>query len=201
MVKEIDARGYPCPQPVLMTKEVVEKGAEELIVFVDNQGAAENVARFAEKSGYKAQIEKDGSDFKLHLTKVLERSEKAAEVVCESKKGKLLKGKVLLISTDSIGRGSEELGRILVKALLNTLSENDSLPEKIALINSGVKLACEGSDVVEALQRISKEGVEILVCGTCLNYFNLIEKIKAGKVSNAYEILNTLLEGNVLSWS
>jgi selenium metabolism protein YedF len=201
MVKEVDARGYPCPQPVLMTKEAVEKGAEELIVFVDNKGAAENVARFAEKSGYKAHIEKEGSDFKLHLSKVLEEEKKVAEVICESEKEKLLKGKVLLISTDSIGRGSEELGRILVKALLNTLSENDLLPEKIALINSGVKLACEGSDVVEALQRISKEGVEILVCGTCLNYFNLTEEVKAGKVSNAYEILNTLLEGNVLSWS
>lgn len=201
MVKEVDARGYPCPQPVLMTKEAVEKGAEELIVFVDNQGAAENVARFAEKSGYKTQIEKEGNDFKLHLTKVLETGETPSEAVCKSEEGKLLKGKVLLISTDSIGRGSEELGKILVKALLNTLSENDSLPEKIALINSGVKLACEGSDVVEALQRMSEEGVEILVCGTCLNYFNLTEKIKAGKVSNAYEILNTLLEGSVLSWS
>jgi selenium metabolism protein YedF len=201
MLKEVDARGYPCPQPVLMTKKVVEEGAEEIIVFVDNQGSAENVARFAEKSGYKAQIEKEGSDFKVQLKKIEERKEEAAEVTCESGSWKLLKGKVLLISTDSIGRGSEELGKILVKALLNTLSENDSLPEKIALINSGVKLACEGSDVIEALQKIGEKGVEILVCGTCLNYFNLTEKIKAGKVSNAYEILNTLLEGNVLAWS
>jgi selenium metabolism protein YedF len=187
-----------------MTKQVVEEGETEIVVWVDNQGSAENVVRFAEKSGYKAQVKSVGNDCKVSLTKAstsqVEQSG-AAEVACETGSWKLLKGKVLLISTDSLGRGSDELGGIIIKALLNTLAENDSLPEKIVLINSGVKLACEGSDVIEALQKIKDRGVEILACGTCLNYFNLTEKIEAGKVSNAYEILNSLLTGNVLAWS
>lgn len=204
-MKEVDARGYPCPQPVLMTKQAVEEGEAEIVVLVDNQGSADNVVRFAEKSGYRAQVENDGGDFKVSLIKTsakksLEEQKETTEVTCETGSWKLIKEKVILISTDSLGRGSEELGKILVKALLNTLAENEALPEKIVLINSGVKLACEGSDVAEALQKVEEKGVEILACGTCLNYFNLTEKIQVGQVSNAYDILNTLLAGHVLAW-
>ncbi len=200
-MREVDARGYPCPRPVLMTKEAIEGGEKEVLVLVDNRGSAENVARFAKKSGYEAEIVEKGDVFEVKLVKVGEAKPQEVEVTCETGSWKLLKGKVLLISTDSIGRGSEELGKILVKALLNTLTDNDVLPEKIVLINSGVKLACEGSDVVEALQKVEEKGIEVLACGTCLNYFNLTDKLEAGRVSNAYEILNALLEGNILAWS
>ncbi len=203
-MKEVDARGHPCPQPVLLTKQVVEEGEAEIVVLVDNQGSADNVVRFAEKSGYQAQIEALGQDLKVLLTKASGGQAEqtgTTEVACETGSWKLMKEKVILISTDSLGRGSNELGGILVKALLNTLAENEVLPEKIVLINSGVKLACDGSDVVEALQKIESKGVEILACGTCLNYFKLTEKIQVGQVSNAYDILNTLLTGHVLAWS
>lgn len=204
-MKEVDARGYPCPQPVLLTKKVVDEGEKEIVVLVDNRGSAENVARFGEKSGYEVEIKEENGDFKVLLRKGGEASasaiSEAAEITCETDSWKLLKGKTLLISTESLGRGSEELGRILIKALLNTLSENESLPERIVLINSGVKLACEGSDVLDALQAVTKKGVELLACGTCLNYFELTEKLKVGRVSNAYEILNVLLGSEILSWS
>lgn len=204
-MKEVDARGYPCPQPVLLTKKVVDEGEAEIVVLVDNRGSADNVARFGEKAGYEVNIEELSGDFKVILRKSSgvsssPESPEAAEITCETGSWKLLKGKALLISTDSIGRGSDELGRILVKALLNTLSDNEKLPEKIVLINSGVKLACEGSDVLEALQTIVNKGVEILACGTCLNYFQLTEQLKVGRVSNAYEILNVLLENQILPW-
>lgn len=203
-MKEVDARGYPCPQPVLMTKKVVDVGEREVLVWVDNRGSAENVARFGERSGYEVKVEEEGGDFKVWLKKAGETPEasaQVAEITCETGSWKLLKGKALLISTDSLGRGSDELGRILIKALLNTLAENQSLPERIVFINSGVKLACEGSDVLDALKKISVRGVEILACGTCLNFFELSEKIKVGRVSNAYEILNVLLESQIIPWS
>ncbi len=204
-MKEVDARGYPCPQPVLLTKRVVEDGEKEIVVMVDNRGSAENVARFGEKAGYQVKIEEVRGDFKVLLKKEGEGSTEKpleAETTCEAGSWKLLKGEVLLISTDSLGRGSEELGRMLMKVLLNTLSENESLPEKIVLINSGVGLACEGSDVLEAFQTIVSKGAKLLACGTCLNYFQLTDKLRAGKVSNAYEILNTLLTAKkILAWS
>lgn len=204
-MKEVDARGYPCPQPVLFTKKVVDEGEEEIVVLVDNRGSAENVARFGEKSGYKVEIKEENGDFKVSLKKGFgesaARDTEAAEITCETGNWKLLKGKTLFISTDSLGRGSEELGKILVKALLNALSENENLPEKIVLINSGVKLACEGSEVLEALHEVVGKGVEILACGTCLNYFELSEKLRVGRVSNAYEILNVLLESQIVSWA
>ncbi len=204
-MKEVDARGYPCPQPVLLTKKLVDEGEKEILVLVDNRGSAENVARFGEKSGYRVEIKEENGDFKVSLKKganeLIVETTDAVEITCETGNWKLLHGKTLLISTDSLGRGSEELGKILVKALLNTLSENENLPEKIVLVNSGVRLACEGSDVLEALQTAVNKGVELLACGTCLNYFKLTEKLKVGRISNAYEILNVLLESQIVPWS
>lgn len=195
MPKEIDARGRPCPQPVLMTKKAVDAGETELVVIVDNDGSAQNVRRFAEKEGFSVEIEKDGPDFKVKLKKEGTRvPSQAAEITCETGAWKINRGQVVLIKSDKIGIGSEELGGILVKSLINTLADNSDLPERIVLINSGVKLVCEGSDLIEAFSKIEEKGVEILACGTCLNYFELQDKIKAGRISNAYEILNALLE-------
>jgi selenium metabolism protein YedF len=98
----------------------------------------------------------------------------------------------VFIDADSLGRGSEELGKILIRSFLQTLEQSEAQPQKIILINSGVKLACEGSEVLEDLQEFSLKGVEILSCGTCLDYFGIKKKLMVGKVSNMYEILNSL---------
>jgi selenium metabolism protein YedF len=100
---------------------------------------------------------------------------------------------ILFIDSDSIGRGSEELGKILMGSFLQTLEQLEHHPKKIILLNSGVKLACEGSAVLEDLQEFSAKGVEILSCGTCLDYFGIKKKLTAGKISNMYEILNSLM--------
>jgi len=199
-MREVDARGFACPQPVLITKKVIEEGEREFTVWVDNAGSAGNVARFGREHGYEVIVEKKGEGFKVTLKKTDKGSTfERREVVCESMV--FPKEKVLFISSDSLGRGSEELGRTLMKAFVNALSENEVIPKKIVMVNSGVKLACTGSELLEALRKLEKRGVEILVCGTCLNYFNLMKEIKVGKVSNAYEILNTLLQNEVVGWS
>lgn len=198
-LKEIDARGHACPAPVLMAKREIESGEGALVVLVDNRSSADNVARFARNAGFSAEISGGGGEFRVALSKVGEKdAAAAAEVVCPAAGGAVMKGKVLFISTDSIGRGSGELGRVLAKSLINALAENDSVPEKIVLMNAGVRLACEGSDLVAPLNELECRGVEILACGTCLKYFDLADKLRAGKTSNAYEILNALLEGNVV---
>jgi len=110
-------------------------------------------------------------------------------------------GKVLVISTESLGRSDEELGRILVRSLLNTLAESAALPAKIVLLNSGVRLACEQDDTVEALVKIGTRGVEVMACGTCLKHFGLLDKLRAGRVSNAHEILAATLGAPTLHWA
>ncbi len=202
-MKEIDARGRPCPQPVLMAKKAVDSGATGLVVIVDNEGSAKNVQRFGEKQGFQVTVEKDGSDYRVVFSEDTATSTKdvvtaKAEVQCEAETGEIKTGKVLFITSDKFGRGSEELGEILAESLMNTLADNDLVPEKLVLINAGVKLACSGSKVIEALRKLESRGVEILACGTCLNFYGLTDELKAGRISNAFEILNTLLEAESL---
>lgn len=202
-MKEIDARGRPCPQPVLMTKRAVDAGESAIKVIVDNEGAVQNVTRFAEKEGYAVKVTPSGSDFELVLTREGAAPAQAqpaaqAEVTCETGSWKINRGQVLFLNSEKVGAGSDELGGILIQGLMNTLAENEAVPEKIVFVNSGVKLVCEGSPVLEALQSLENKGVELLACGTCINYFGLEKSVRAGKVSNAYEILNALLEAQRL---
>lgn len=110
-------------------------------------------------------------------------------------------GKVLVISTESLGRGDDELGRILVRSLLNALAESPALPAKIVLLNGGVRLACELDDTVDALRRIGARGVDVMACGTCLKHFGLMDRLRAGRVSNAHEILAATLGAPTVHWA
>ena len=194
MDQKVDCRGLACPQPVLETKKALEaQGAEEILVVVDNPSSKENVRRFAESQGHRVSITEEKGVFELRIQKGKgkEKSESAGgktdEIQCS-----LSPDLVVFIDTDSLGRGSEELGRILMRSFLQTLEQSEVRPQKVILINSGVKLACEGSEVLEDLQELSAKGTEILSCGTCLDFFGIKKKLSMGKVSNMYEILNSL---------
>jgi selenium metabolism protein YedF len=200
-MKEIDARGFACPEPVLMTKRAAEAGATAIIILVDNEDATDNVSRFAKKAGFSADIAKAGDDFKVTLKKVGDVKTEDVEIECGTANAKIIKDKVLMITSDSLGRDDRELGCLLVKVMLNALAENDALPEKIIFMNAGVKLCCDGSESLDALKLLLSQGVDVMVCGTCLKHFELAEKLQAGRVSNAYEIMNASLKGNVYPWS
>jgi tRNA 2-thiouridine synthesizing protein A len=183
-MKTIDCRGLSCPQPVIETKKVLEGMKEGIIeVIVDNVAAKENVSRFASNQGCQVESVEEGRNFHLTITKGDVKRD--AEPI---KTSDLKKEEVLLITADQIGMGSEELGRTLMKAFINTLIEIAPKPGMIIFMNSAVKLAIEGSPVLESLVKLEKVGVNLLVCGTCLNYFEVKDKLKAGKVSNMYEI-------------
>jgi selenium metabolism protein YedF len=137
-------------------------------------------------------VEKEGN---FHLKIMKGDVKKDAE---PSEKSDLKKQVVLLITADQMGMGSEELGRTLMKAFINTLIETTPKPGMIIFMNSAVKLAIEGSPVLESLDKLEKEGVNILVCGTCLNYFELKDKLKKGKISNMYEIVEVMLKAGQL---
>ena len=196
MSKVLDARGWACPKPVLETKRALQT-ENTLTVIVDNRAARENVSRLASKSGCQVQVEEKDDGIYLHMKRVAEApAQEEAEKEPESERyitrdgGKL----ALLIASDTIGSGSDELGGILMRAFMHTFLEVEPRPETIIFMNNGVKLAVSDSPVLEDLQALADEGVEILICGTCLNYFGLTDKVAVGEISNAYTIAETLLQ-------
>jgi len=196
-MKTVDCRGLACPQPVMETKKALDRSeTKEIVVLVDNPTSRENVSRFATSQGYQVSLQ----DEKDHSAITIRRGEGGqGEKKMTPPKASIEAGLVFFIDSDSLGRGSEELGGILMRAFLHTLREADVKPQKIILVNSGVKLACDGSPVWEDLQAIASQGVELLACGTCLDYFGLKERLRTGRVSNMFEILSTLSQaGNTV---
>lgn len=184
MSTELDCRGLACPQPVINTKKALDKLTEGvLIVKVDNAVAKENVSKFAVSQGCGLSIEQQGQDFSISITK---------GKLTDNEDSALKAATVILFSQNMLGHGSEELGSVLIKSFMFTLTQSDRLPKTLLFINSGVKLTVAGSPVLEHLQVLAEQGVEILSCGTCLDFYNLKEKLAVGSISNMYSILDTL---------
>jgi len=193
MDKILDARGWACPKPVIETRKSLQS-VKSLTVIVDNKAARENVSRLAVKLGFQAQIEEKDDGTYVHIeqgtAQAIQETIKEDEFEsCESVKGNI----VLVITSDTVGRGSDELGGILMRAIMHTLLEVKPQPNTIVFMNNGVKLAVTGSPVVEDLKELVDSGIEILVCGTCLNYFGLTDSVAVGEISNAYTIAETML--------
>jgi selenium metabolism protein YedF len=187
MSKEIDCRGLSCPQPVINTKKALEALAEGTVtVLVDNPESRENVKRFATSQGCEVAVTEKGGACVLTITK-----KPGCSLTVQS--GAADGPTVVCMTTNVFGKGSEELGAILMKAFLNTLWDYQPRPAKLIFVNAGVFLATEGSDVLDSLQLLDKEGIEILACGTCLAFFGVKEKLKVGKVSNMHEIVSSLM--------
>ena len=185
MAKIVDARGLACPQPVVLTKKALAE-ADQVTTIVDNPTSKENVSRLAKKEGCEIQVEEKEEGVFLHLTKTVSKEEAPPSVPTAGPT-------VVVVGEDSMGRGSGELGGILVRSLMHTLNEVEPRPDKLIFFNSGVKLTVEGSDVLEDLRTLEQGGAEILVCGTCLDYFKIKDKVAVGEVSNMYTIAETLL--------
>ena len=185
VTKIVDARGLACPQPVVLTKKALEE-VDQLTTIVDNATARENVSRLARKENCEVEVEEKVEGIFLHLTKTGSKETDLAAVPMAGPT-------VVVVGGDCMGRGSEELGDILVRSFMHTLNEAEPRPDKLIFFNSGVKLTVEGSEVLEDVKALEEGGAEILVCGTCLDYFKLKEKIAVGEVSNMYTIAETLL--------
>jgi selenium metabolism protein YedF len=191
MKEPVDARGLACPAPVLKTRDALKGGARDIEVLVDNPTARDNVSRFASSQDCRVEVKEEGDIFRIIISSPL--VEEKAQVGMDTSAQEVDDRAVVVLSEDIMGRGDEELGTILIKAFVNTLAENDPPPWRIVLFNRGIFLAVEGAETVEALANLEKLGVEILVCGTCLDFFGLKEKAAVGVVSNMYDILTTML--------
>jgi selenium metabolism protein YedF len=189
MPKVVDCRGLSCPEPVIQTKQALEK-IDRVTIICDNPAACDNVARFGKSQGAKVSINKkqDG----VYITIEKDKDGKRREKVPASKTasaGPI----VVVIPSDQMGRGEEELGHLLIRSFLHALTEVSDKPDKMIFFNTGIKLTVTESEVLEDLQALENNGVEILICGTCLDYFNLKAKIVVGQVSNMYTIAETML--------
>lgn len=188
MKEKIDARGLACPQPVILTKNALEEIEEGIIeVIVGNKAASENVARFARSAGCEVKITEEGT----HFLVVIEKGRDSKKIRENSEKTI-----AIFVSSDTIGRGNDDLGKILSRAFFPTLLEIQSKPNRIIFMNSGVKLTVEGSEVLDKLQELEKSGVELLVCGTCLDFFRIKDKISVGRISNMFEIVSNLIDSD-----
>lgn len=184
MIKEIDARGLACPQPVILTKKALEDN-DEIRVIVDNETARENVRRMAQSQGCEVTTDHREGDIHLSITKVC-----SCEIpeAAGTTQGPL----VIVIGSDTMGRGNDELGRVLMKSFIHTTLETNPRPDTIIFFNTGVKLTVTGSEVLDDLKLLSDKGVTILVCGTCLGFFDIKDCLVAGTVSNMYDIAEAM---------
>lgn len=202
--KEIDNRGLSCPLPVLNTKKALEtllQGEDErftLTVIVDNEAARENVSRFAKTMGCRvtAEEKEDGTYIIIQNPEkkedCKEQRQPEAQESCRCA-GELSEGQtVLLITSSTLGQGSEELGKILMRSFIYSLKETAFLPSKILFLNSGVFLTTEGSPILDELNQMAEMGVEIFSCGTCLDYYQLKDKLKVGNITNMYDTVENI---------
>ncbi len=190
MPKTVDARGLACPQPVILTRVALQE-ADAVLAIVDNETARQNVTRMAEKAGYAVQAETRGDGIYLHIGRPAGATAPAPAAAPASAPaaGPL----VLVIPSETMGRGDDELGAVLIRGFFHAVGQVAPQPDTIIFFNSGVKLVVEGSPVLEDLRALADQGVELLACGTCLGHYGLKEKVAVGVVSNMYTIAETLL--------
>lgn len=191
-MKEIDAKGLACPKPVVLAKKAISSN-QEVLVIVDNQTAASNLTKLGKKMKAEVSVvEESENEFR-----VLFKKSKSSDIETDETDAENNEGKVYLIAADTMGEGERELGQILLKGFISTIKELDPLPKKIIFINSGVKAAVK-EDIIFYLKELANKDIEILLCGTCVDYYGLQEEVEIGEISNMFEIADSLNRGEVV---
>ena len=190
MTKEIDCRGLACPAPVLQTKEALEKDRPNVIkVVVDNEASKQNVSRFMKSQNLEVTIKQEGTDFHI-IGKIGEGVDLVTSVTEKTEAGQ--KKIMVMVANDCMGHGDDELGEKLMVSFLKTLKEMGGELWRLVFVNNGVKLTIEGSYVLPVIQELEKEGIYILVCGTCLTHFDLLDQKQAGEATNMLDIVTAM---------
>ncbi len=197
-MKIIDCKGLICPMPLIETKKAIKESGlgEELQVIVDNETSFNNVSHFLKDNGYVFNHTKDDKVYsivfntnKLEVKKV--EKQPSAQTISNTSKGDY----IIVLTSNSMGSGDDDLGKLLVKGFLNTIDQLDSLPQEIICYNSGVILAEKGTDTAQTLKKIENLGVKLTLCGTCVDFFDLKEKLEVGTISNMLYIAGRLASG------
>ena len=238
----IDAKGKPCPQPVILAMRALGglKDGETLQVQVDNEAAVENLKRMAQKNGAAVQVKADGANWTVEIVPAdsvsatdggagsavaVEGGAGSADVAQAGQSAAKQAGQaalaqagqsaeeqarqicampargpvVVAVGSAEMGNGDPRLGRILMKSFLYSLTQLDELPQTVLFFNGGVRMTTEGSESIEDLKALESQGVEILSCGTCLDFYGLKDKLLVGGITNMYVIAQTMAgAGNVV---
>ena len=190
----VNAIGDTCPVPVIKAKQALAQMTEpgDLVVLVDNEVAVQNLTRMGASQGYAVQSEKTGDgnfQVRILVNALPQPEESAPDAACiPDARGDL----VVAVDSAHMGRGSEELGATLMKGFLFAVGQLPRLPPPVLFYNGGASLSCEGSAALESLKSLEAQGVKILTCGTCLDYYGLTSKLAVGEVTNMYTIVETL---------
>ena len=195
MEKIIDCRGLACPLPVVNAKKAADEltAGDMLTILVDNEIAVQNLTRFAKHKGFGVSAEKK-SDKEyaviMNISGTTDEETKDEDVACVMDSRR--KGMLVVLSGNVMGTGDDKLGTSLMKAFVFALTKQDQLPDTILCYNTGASLTCEGADTLEDLKLLESEGVTILTCGTCLDFYGLKEKLAVGGVTNMYDIVERM---------
>ncbi|MBQ7801097.1 MAG: sulfurtransferase-like selenium metabolism protein YedF [Oscillospiraceae bacterium] len=199
----VNAIGDACPIPVVKTLNAIKelKGPDIIETLVDNETAVQNLTRMADKKGCAVKSEKLGEkEFKVTIEvgdAALAAPVDTENVTCElPRTGK--KNTVVVISSKAMGHGGDELGTALMKGFIYALSQQEQLPTTILFYNGGANIPVEGSVSLEDLKSMEAQGVEILTCGTCLNFYGLTEKLAVGEVTNMYTIVEKMTGADLI---
>ncbi len=197
-MKTIDAKGLICPKPLILTKKMLNEVSvnEQFIVLIDNETSKTNVKRFLEDNKAKVEITREDKTYRLLVTKLGENiSHSKAENYCEfprTKKG----NHIYILKTRSVAK--DELGEMLTNGFLDTIKEVEPLPDKLIFYHEGIFLTLDDSPVLDKLQLLESLGVEILICGNCVIFYDVVDRVSVGKVSNAYDILQAFTNASHL---
>ncbi|MBM3322023.1 sulfurtransferase-like selenium metabolism protein YedF [candidate division WOR-3 bacterium] len=184
---EVDVRGLVCPEPVVRTRTALGQArGRPIVVVTDSSTSRDNIVRFAERSG--CQVSTTERESGVWTVTVEPTGTKPCAVAGS--------GAVLLISSDKLGQGDEKLGQLLMTLFLRTLAEVPNRPSCLLLMNRGVWLALEGSQDLALLAALEAQGVTVRVCGTCLDFYGVKDRVRVGAVSNMYELVELLLAGD-----
>ena len=200
----VNALGDPCPIPVVKTKQAIKElnGEGQVEILVDNEIAVQNLTKMAVQKGYGIRSEKlEEHKFRVLMAVGAESSSSAPQEECDSCTTCIPDGRrntVVVISTSKMGEGNDELGATLMKGLLYALTQQEELPSTILFYNGGAFLTCEGSKSLEDLKALEAQGVEILTCGTCLNFYGISETLAVGGVTNMYDITEKMMKAGLV---
>lgn len=194
MKTTLDLKGMQCPKPVLETQKAFkDQSITEFEVIVDNAAARENLKRLADSKGYKYEVKESPNEIVINIKR--ENGETIAQeeefvAVCDIASD--VSNAVLLIKNEFLGDGNDELGKVLMKGFLYTITETKPYPEKVVLLNSAVKLSTVNEETIAHLKKLEEAGTKIYSCGTCLNYYDLADQLKVGVVGNMYDVVESL---------
>jgi len=199
-MKEIDVRHLACPGPVLKLRELLDAGENAVRFRVADELSRSNVTRFAASRGARSEVEEDGDGgFFVAVTageaSTIPGPGEEKLLACDLPEAASAPGDgplVVQVTAETMGSGDDELGALLMRAFLKTQAQLEQRPETILFYNTGVKLCCEGSLLIDDLKGLQAAGIDIIACGTCLNFFQLADQLAVGRGTDMLEMATHL---------